>query len=92
MSATELWVNAASALCVMPRLTTGGTDVICEKESEKSQEKVEETEEKRVGAKGMGERGRGREMQWGKATGMNAKRLSPSIFSISPPHEISFGL
>ncbi len=50
-------MNSATDPYVMPSWTTGGTDVICEKDTDKSGERVRETEEKRVGET---ERGRER--------------------------------
>lgn len=42
-------MNSVTDPYVMPSWTTGGTDVICEKETDESGERVRETEEKRVG-------------------------------------------
>lgn len=61
-------MNAATDPYVMPSWTTGGTDVICEKETVKSGERKCERQRKReCGRLRKGERqregGRGREMQ-----------------------------
>ena len=75
MSATELRsLTEPQSLSVMPSWTTGGTDVICERETDKAgdrerdRERERDTQKKREwGRQGKGERGReggrGREMQ-----------------------------
>lgn len=61
-------MNTATDHCVMPNSTTGGTDVICEKETDKRGERVQGRWKKREwGEKRERERDRegerGREMQ-----------------------------
>lgn len=69
MSATELRsLTEPQSLYVMPSWTTWGTDVICERETDKAGERERERQRKRErGRQGKGERGReggrGREMQ-----------------------------